>query len=582
MVTLAESPATARSRPLRLWPGVVIVALQWLGWFGTPLVMEGLAAGYTQVSFRLAGGLFLLAWWAFFSRAPGLDRWLAALLMIAGLVATPRFLHPSIADGMMGMTYPIHAIPVLSLAFVLWAVAAQRLPDAARRATMAATILLACGGWALLRNDGITGGGVADFAWRWASTAEERMLTRIAGESMTIPAGLKETDRGAEWPGFRGPRRDSVLPGVRIEADWSASPPVELWRRAVGPGWSSFAVSDGLIYTQEQRGDEEVVACYDAGTGAPVWRHQDTARFWDPEGSTGPRSTPAIRDGRVYTLGATGILNALDAVDGRVVWSRNAATDTSVEVPYYGFASSPLVLDDLVIVHTGPLAAFDAATGELRWSTPVDGPSYSSPHLLTIDGIAQILLLGGVGITSVAPADGAVLWEHAWPGDVRCVQPARTADGDLLLGSGLMSGLGMRRIAVSHGPGGWSTEERWTSNRLRPSFNDFIIHEGHAYGIDGGFLACIELRDGQRRWKGGRYGHGQLLLLPDQGLLLVLSEKGDLALVAANPDRFTEVARFPAIEGKTWNHPVLAGDLLLVRNDREMAAFRLAMAVEGP
>jgi outer membrane protein assembly factor BamB len=560
---------------------VLIVALQWLGWFGTPLVVEGLAAGYTQVAFRLAGGLFVLVWWACFSRAPGLDRWLAPLLMVAGLVATPRILHPSIADGMMGMTYPIHAVPVLSLAFVVWAVAAQRLSDAARRATMAVTILLATAGWALLRNDGITGRGVADFAWRWASTAEERMLNRAAAESMAIPAVVEEADPGAEWSGFRGPRRDSVLPGVRIETDWSASPPMELWRRPVGPGWSSFAVHGGLLYTQEQHGEEEVVSCYDAATGEPVWRHRDTTRFWDPEGSTGPRATPTFQGGRLYTLGATGILNVLDATDGSVVWSRNAAADTGVEVPHYGFASSPLVLDDLVIVHTGPLAAFDAATGDLRWSTPVDGLSYSSPHLLTIDGIPQVLLLSGVGITSVVPTDGASLWEHAWPGDVRCVQPARTADGDLLLGSGLMSGLGMRRIAVSHGPGGWSTKERWTSNRLSPTFNDFVVHDGHAYGIDGGFLACIELRDGQRRWKRGRYGHGQLLLLPDQGLLLVLSEKGDVALVAADPDRFTEVARLPAIEGKTWNHPVLAGDLLLVRNDREMAAFRLALAVEG-
>ena len=269
----------------------------------------------------------------------------------------------------------------------------------------------------------------------------------------------------------------------------------------------------------------------------------------------------------------------LDAGDGGVVWSRNAASDTNTKVPEWGFASSPLVVDDVVIAAAGgQLVAYDRATGDLRWFGPEGGNSYSSPHLLTIDGVAQILLLSEAGATGVAPADGRLLWEHSWPGSP-IVQPAQTADGDVLISvTGDIGGNGVRRIAVAHGPGGWTVEERWTSIRLKPYFNDFVVHDGHAFGFDGRILACIDLEDGERRWKGGRYGSGQLVLLADQDLLLVVSEQGELALVGATPDQFTELARFPAIEGKTWNHPALVGDVLLVRNSEEMAAFRLSLA----
>lgn len=346
-----------------------------------------------------------------------------------------------------------------------------------------------------------------------------------------------------------------------------------MWRRPIGPGWSSFAVNGDLIYTQEQRGDKELVSCYKASTGQPVWTHQDAARFFESNAGAGPRATPTLSNGRVYTFGATGILNVLDANNGSVLWSRNVAKETNTATPFWGFAGSPLVIGDLVIVAaSGQLVAYEAATGNRRWLGPAGGDSYSSPHLVTIDGIAQVLLVKGGGMTSVAVADGKQLWEHKWPSNFM-VQPALTAEGDILLTS---QENGTRRIAVSHNASGWNVAERWTSNGLKPYFNDFVVHKGHAFGFDGRILACIDLNNGERKWKGGRYGNGQLMLLPDQDLLLVLSEDGELALVGATPDQFTERAKVPAIQGKTWNHPVLAGDILLVRNAEEMAAFRLA------
>jgi outer membrane protein assembly factor BamB len=280
----------------------------------------------------------------------------------------------------------------------------------------------------------------------------------------------------------------------------------------------------------------------------------------------------------VYAFGATGILNALDAADGALVWSRNVASDTNTPVPDWGFASSPVVIDDLVIVAAdATLVAYDLATGHKRWVGPVHRGSYSSPHRTTIGGVEQVLLLGGSGVTSVAPDSGKVIWEHAW-GGVAIVQPALTADGVVINTIAASGGLGTRRLTVGRGSGGWSVEERWTSTGLKPYFNDFVVHEGHAFGFDGSILASIDLQDGTRKWKGGRYGSGQLVLLPDQDLLLVLSEEGDLALVGATADQFSELARFPAIQGKTWNHPVLVRDVLLARNGEEMVAFRLSLA----
>jgi outer membrane protein assembly factor BamB len=305
--------------------------------------------------------------------------------------------------------------------------------------------------------------------------------------------------------------------------------------------------------------------------------HGDSARFYESNGGAGPRGTPTLKDGRVYTFGATGILNVLDSGDGSVVWSRNVASDADADVPGWGFASSPLVVGGVVLVAaSGRLVAYDVATGEPRWFGPKGGGGYSSPHLVTIDGIEQVLLQNANGVISVAPTDGTLLWEHPWPG-FRIVQPAVIAEGDLLVStSDAMGGISTRRIAVAHEPGGWTIEERWTSRGLKPYFNDLVVHEGYAFGFDGRILSCVDLEDGERKWKGGRYGNGQLVLLPDQDLLLVLSEDGELALVAATPDEFRELARVPAIEGKTWNHPALVKDLLLVRNGEEMAAFRLS------
>jgi outer membrane protein assembly factor BamB len=569
-MTRSQTVESIQRRRLRLWPGVAAIVLLFLFRFGLKLVIPGFEGFSLAMMGAFACALVVVLWWLLLSRAAWIERLGAIALLIVALSATAKLSHPSVWPAAL-VSY---ALPYTLLAFVIWAVATRRLPDRTRRIAMVATVLVAAGAWTLVRTDGIDGDHVFRFAWRWSKSAEQLLLARGGDASIALPSAATVGEAGALWPGFRGSGRDGVVRGVRIATDWSLSPPAELWRRPIGPGWSSFAVRGDLVYTQEQRGDHEVVACYHATTGRPVWRHHDAARFFEANSGAGPRATPSVDDGRVYALGATGILNALDAGDGAVVWSRNAASDAGTDIPGWGFTSSPLVVGDLVVVDAGKLAAYDLVTGEPRWFGPANAVTYSSPHLATLDGVTQVLLLRAGGATSVSPADGSLLWEHSWPG-FTITQPALTGDGDILFGA---NEHGTRRIAVAQGPGGWTAEERWTSTGLKPYFNDFVVHDGHAFGFDGRILASIDLATGERTWKGGRYGSGQLVLLKDQGLLLVLSEKGELALVEATPDRFTELARVPAIEGKTWNHPVLVDDVLLVRNGREMAAFRLPHA----
>ena len=576
----AHLKSEAARKPLRLWPGLVGAVLILLGRFVVPALVPT-AALYGMFA-GLVGVLVVTLWWLFLSRARWYERLGAIVLIVAALFVTYRLIHVSIVNGAMGFLFYVLIVPILCLALVAWAIsinqlsARQPVSNAMRGGALVFAILIVCAGFTLIRTGGITANFENDIHWRWSKTPEEMLLAQAGDEPTTNTANLTTpVGDGMNWPGFRGANRDGVVRETKIKTDWAASPPVELWRRPIGPGWSSFAVQGDLAYTQEQRGNDEVVACYNLKTGKLIWKHGDAVRFWESNAGAGPRGTPTLHNGRVYTLGATGVVNVLDASNGAVVWSRNAASDTKTKTPAWGFSGSPLVFNDLVIVAAaGNLVAYNINNGEQRWSLTDGGSGYSSPHLMTIAGVPQVVLLGGAGATSVSPTDGKRLWQFPLSSNTRIVQPGLTAEGDVLVHDGESNG--MRRLTVAQGSGGWTVAERWASEGLNPYFSDFVVHKGHAFGFDGSSIACIDLNDGNRKWKGGNFGHGQLVLLPDQDVLLVLSEKGEIALVQATPNQFAELARSPAIKGKTWNHPVLAGDILLVRNDQEMAAFRLA------
>jgi outer membrane protein assembly factor BamB len=519
----------------------------------------------------MLGGVAILIWWLFFSRIPMAWRWVGFAIMILSVFALTRWADPSIATGYQGMMLFNYVVPTLSLGLVLWAVFGQKLPATPRMLTMFLSILISCGFWTLFRSEGITGSGGAELAWRWSQSYEEEFTSDMGITNPALPVSM-DPETEAVWPGFRGPARDAVVKGVKVKTDWSDHPPAEMWRRAVGPACSSFAVMGEYFFTQEQREDNEAITCYRLTDGTLVWSYEYEARFWDSHAGAGPRSTPAIDKGKIYALGATGILNALDASNGQLIWTRDAAADTEAEIGGWGFTGSPLVIDDLVLVTVGgTVVAYDKQTGDLSWRGPEGGEAYSSPHFFTINGIPQVIVFAKPGVSSFEPKSGKLLWEYANP-LARIVQPGITAEGEILIST--KNGMAVQCLSLEEQAGTWEINEEWSSTRLKPNFNDYVVHKGHAYGYDGMSLVCIDLADGSRKWKSGKYG-GQLLLLADQDLLVLLSENGELSLIEAVSEHFSELGNMPAIEGKTWNHPAMAGNIILVRNSREMAAYRL-------
>ena len=252
-------------------------------------------------------------------------------------------------------------------------------------------------------------------------------------------------------------------------------------------------------------------------------------------------------------------------------------------MPQWGFSASPLVAEGVVTTFAGgpsgkSVLSYDAASGEPAWSAGDGQFSYSSLHPVRIDGSVHLLIVTGQGLAAYHPTRGTVLWKHDWPlqGEMaRVVQPARVGESDFLIGTSF--GIGTRRIRLKRDGENWVTEELWTSRDIKPYYNDVVVLQDHLYGFDNNFFTCISLADGKAKWRVRGYGNGQVLLLADQDLLLILSEKGEVVLVPAKPDSHKEIAKFQAIKGKTWNHPVIAHGKLFVRNGEEAACYELAM-----
>jgi len=380
------------------------------------------------------------------------------------------------------------------------------------------------------------------------------------------------------WTNFRGPNRDGRYDEMAVLTQWPAQGLSPLWKQPAGIGYASFSIADGRAYTIEQRRRQEVVAAYDVNTGRELWVQGWNAEYSDSTGD-GPRTTPTWDDGRLYALGATGELRCLDAKTGAVSWGKNILSDNQAQNLQWAMAASPLVVDDKVIVIPGgsggkSVVAYNKLTGAPVWRSQDDRAAYVSPMLVTLAGRRQILVVTASRVFGLTPENGALLWSQSWDTDmgINVSQPIIVDKNRFFISSGY--GKGASLVEVTGSGNNFTAHNVWENINMKNKFNSSVLHEGYVYGLDEGILTCIDVSTGARKWKGGRYGYGQVLVA--SGHLIVMSDAGELALVKASPTEYSEVARFAALQGQTWNYPAIAGGKLFVRNANEMAAYKIA------
>lgn len=441
--------------------------------------------------------------------------------------------------------------------------------------------------------------GIVGWRTRFAASHDESLIQETQHD---VATDLQSTPR--DYPRFLGNGYWPEVANVELNHDWQTHPPQLIWRREIGAGWSSFAVVGNYAFTQEQRGNQELVSCYRLVDGTIVWMHADPVRF-DPSdipggvGGAGPRATPTVFDGRVFTQGATGIVNCLDARSGTTIWSHDTIAETGASLLEWGKSGSPLIVDDKVIISVGApkdeelrqhfdssLVAYDMQTGHLCWHNGNRTADYASPLAATICNERQIIVVNEGCVSAHRIPDGEVLWDHPWSkvGDTQdsAVQPIPLPGDRLFLCKGYGIGASIWQIRRNQ-DGQYAVEPQWNPSIIpvmKSKFSSVVVRDGYIYGLDDVLLECVDLQDGKVMWKARRrpaFGHGQIILVGDS--LLVVSESGELARVEATPTGYHEIDSIHALDSDepTWSNPAFSAPYLLVRNAREAACYRLSL-----
>ncbi len=437
--------------------------------------------------------------------------------------------------------------------------------------------------------------GIVGWRWRWAVEPDAQLLlpTNASGieDWLTTPS---------DYPRFLGNGYWAEVQGVRLETDWEAHPPKELWRQKIGAGWSAFSIVGNYAITQEQRGENELVTCYAIRTGELVWSHADAVRF-DPGGTgalggIGPRATPTVFQQRVLTLGATGILNCLDARSGEKIWSHDTLAENGAENIMWGKSCSPLVVPskegrELVIVSAGgpegrSLVAYDLETGGEIWAIGDRRSSYASPIYAELLGQSQLIVINENFVTAHDVETGAVLWEHPWEGNsdanATVSQPVPLSGDRVFLSKGY--GIGASLLQLARDSEGtiqvtplWKPAIRVV---MKTKMGNVVVQEDFIYGLDNGIMQCIDIETGKSQWKKRRrpaIGHGQIMLIGE--VILAVSESGEVLLIDPSPKKYVELASIQAldVEKITWNNGAFSSPYLLVRNAEEVACYELPL-----
>ncbi len=466
--------------------------------------------------------------------------------------------------------------------FLVWILFLSRMKWAWRLGITGGLLALMGIAPATLKIEGVSGDLLPIVTWKWSRLPSERV-----GDVVDASSGSREPDVAkrtlpehfSDYPQFLGPDRTAIVDGPLFEIDWETNPPRELWRKPIGPAWSGFSVKGYRAVTQEQRGDEEMVTCYDLLSGTLLWAHCDIAHYSTTLGGEGPRATPSIDERNVYTLGATGLLNCLALETGKRIWQRNIREDAGAKDLEWGYAGSPLLAGNLVIVNAGgtenaSMIAYRKTDGEIAWSNGSDPASYSTPILATLAGVEQVLIFHQRGIASHDSQTGEVLWsfpiKHNRP---HVAVPLIFETDRVMISSGYGYGSVMLQVRATEA-GGFTVEQKWKSIRLQSKFNNLIQKDGYVYGLHDGTFCCLDPLFGKRLWKEGRFGHGQMVLANDNQLL-VTTESGGVKLIEPSPDKLRVLCEMQVFHEKTWNSPSLAGDFLLLRNHKEAVCYRL-------
>jgi outer membrane protein assembly factor BamB len=383
------------------------------------------------------------------------------------------------------------------------------------------------------------------------------------------------------WPQFGGPSRDFQVRTTGLCAQWPTGGPPVRWKRALGDGFGQVLVEGDRLYALARNDERDVLFAMHRDTGKTIWTYEYGAPFpgeCDRGFGTGPRSTPTLSDDRVFIVSAGGLLTCVDATDGRAVWSRELLREFGGNAPKWGYASSPLILDHLVILPVGgpnrAVMAFHKDDGRVVWSGGTQNNSYSSPILVRLGGRPQVIVFMQEGALGLDPRAGRVLWHqpHATSHNANAFLPVWLEPNFLFLSSGDEAGSRMIELLAD------GVRPVWTSQELEVCFGSVVCADGVLYGSSGtggqSFLVAADRRTGRLHWK--QRGFAKANVLYADGKLLILDEEGTLALARVGPEQYQELCSARILDRTTWTAPSLVDRTLYVRNRKDLLALDLS------